>query len=492
MRRAHSVEQLRAAEKASMASLPEGALMQRAATGLAYAVIDLLRERHGSAYGRRIVLLVGSGDNGADALYAGAVLARRGAQVEAWLLSDRVHAGGRAALTAAGGHCVGQESTPVEPDERRRARLETTTVDVVIDGIVGIGGTPGLRPEAESALAALAGIPVVSVDTPSGVGVDTGEIDGSHVSADLTVTFGTHKPCHLLDPAASACGKVRLVDIGLDLPTPAIESLEAADVAALVPRPAPDGHKYTRGVVGLRVGSATYPGAALLAVSGANTGLAGMVRYVGTAAEWVKRRNPEVVGDGQAQAWVVGSGSADGANSALAFARASGVPLVIDADSLRPLTGPLGVPAILTPHAGELAALIGEDRRDIEARPLHYARLAAKRFQAVVLLKGRRTTIASPDPDTPVRVNTTGTSWLATAGSGDVLGGLIGSLLAAGLAPIDAASAGAWLHGAAASLAASGGLDTRERREGPVTASGVAAAIPAVIRSLPAVSPVHR
>lgn len=446
--------------------------MQRAAAGLAYAVIGHLRGRGlGGAYGKRIVLLVGSGDNGGDALYAGAMLARRGARVEAWLLSDRAHAGGVAAVKAAGGTVSSDVFS-----------TSSTTFDVVVDGIVGIGGKPGLRPDAEAALALLPGIPVVSVDTPSGVCVDTGEVDGAHVTADLTVTFGTHKPCHLLDPAASACGTVQLVDIGLRLPRPAIESLEAADVADLVPRPAPDGHKYSRGVVGLRVGSATYPGAALLAVSGANTGLAGMVRYVGTASEWVKRHNPEVVGDGQAQAWVVGSGSADGANSALAFARASGVPLVIDADSLRALNGPLGVPAILTPHAGELAALIREDRGEIEARPLHYARLAAKRFDAVVLLKGRRTTIASPDPGTPVRVNTTGTSWLATAGSGDVLGGLIGSLLAAGLAPIDAASAGAWLHGAAASLASAGG---------PVTASGVAAAIPAVIRSLPAVSPLR-
>ncbi|MFI5626846.1 NAD(P)H-hydrate epimerase [Nocardioides sp. NPDC051685] len=472
MRRAHSVEQVRAAEKALMARLPEGALMQRAAAGLAYAVI----ERLGGAYGRRVVLLVGSGDNGGDALYAGALLARRGARVEAWLLSDRAHAGGVSALKAAGG--IVSSGVVISTSSIQRS-TGSTTGDVVIDGIVGIGGKPGLRPDAEAALEMLEGVPVVSVDTPSGVCVDTGEVDGAHVTADLTVTFGTYKPCHLLDPAASACGKVQLVDIGLELPTPAIESLEAADVADLLPRPAPDVHKYTRGVVGLRVGSATYPGAALLAVAGANTGLAGMVRYVGTASEWVKRQHPEVVGDGQAQAWVVGSGSADGANSALAFARASGVPLVIDADSLRALTGPLGVPAILTPHAGELAALIREDRADIEARPLHYARLAAQRFGAVVLLKGRRTTIASPDPDTPVRVNTTGTSWLATAGSGDVLGGLIGSLLAAGLAPIDAASAGAWLHGAAASLASAGG---------PVTASGVAAAIPAVIRSLPAVS----
>lgn len=470
MRRAHSVEQVRAAEKALMASLPEGALMQRAAAGLAFAVIGHLRGRGlGGAYGKRVVLLVGSGDNGGDALYAGALLARRGARVEAWLLSDRAHAGGLAALRAAGGTV---SSGVVSTSSTSGA------FDVVVDGIVGIGGKPGLRPDAEAALARLAGIPIVSVDTPSGVCVDTGQVDGAHVTADLTVTFGTYKPCHLLDPAASACGTVELVDIGLDLPAPVVESLEAADVAALMPRPAPDVHKYSRGVVGLRVGSATYPGAALLAVAGANTGLAGMVRYVGTASEWVKRHNPEVVGDGQAQAWVVGSGSADGANSALAFARASGVPLVIDADSLRALTGPLGVPAILTPHAGELATLIREDRGDVEARPLHYARLAAQRFDAVVLLKGRRTTIASPDPDTPVRVNTTGTSWLATAGSGDVLGGLIGSLLAAGLAPIDAASAGAWLHGAAATLASAGG---------PVTASGVAAAIPAVIRSLPAV-----
>jgi ADP-dependent NAD(P)H-hydrate dehydratase / NAD(P)H-hydrate epimerase len=479
MRRAHSVEQVRAAEKALMASLPEGALMQRAAAGLAYAVIGHLRERGlGGAYGKRVVLLVGSGDNGGDALYAGALLARRGARVEAWLLSDRAHAGGVAALRAAGG-TVSSGVVMSTSSIQRSTSSTTGAFDVVVDGIVGIGGKPGLRPDAEAALALLAGIPVVSVDTPSGVCVDSGQIDGAHVTADLTVTFGTYKPCHLLDPAASACGTVELVDIGLDLPAPVIESLEAADVAALMPRPAPDVHKYSRGVVGLRVGSATFPGAALLAVSGANTGLAGMVRYVGTASEWVKRHNPEVVGDGQAQAWVVGSGSADGANSALAFARASGVPLVIDADSLRPLTGPLGVPAILTPHAGELATLIREDRGDVEARPLHYARLAAQRFDAVVLLKGRRTTIASPDPGTPVRVNTTGTSWLATAGSGDVLGGLIGSLLAAGLAPIDAASAGAWLHGAAATLASAGG---------PVTASGVAAAIPAVIRSLPAVS----
>ena len=115
----------------------------------------------------------------------------------------------------------------------------------------------------------LHGVPMVAVDTPSGVGVDTGELDGDHVVADLTVTFGTHKIAHLVDPAAAACGAVHLVDIGLTMPTAAVESLQSEDVAALLPRPAAGSHKYTRGVVGVRAGSEQYPGAGLLAVSGA-------------------------------------------------------------------------------------------------------------------------------------------------------------------------------------------------------------------------------
>src|SRR4051794_8761091 len=147
MRSAHTVAQVRAAEAELMARLPEGALMQRAAAGLAYAVIDLL----GSAYGRRALLLVGSGDNGGDALYAGALLARRGVQVEAWLLSEHAHQAGTAALRRAGGRVI--TGDPTRPD-------------VVVDGIVGIGGRAGLRPEAEAALSAVAGVPVVAVDTP--------------------------------------------------------------------------------------------------------------------------------------------------------------------------------------------------------------------------------------------------------------------------------------------------------------------------------------
>ncbi len=455
MRRAHTVEQVRAAEGTVLARLPEGALMQRAAAGLASAVIDLLD----GGYGRRVVLLVGPGDNGGDALYAGAVLARRGAAVEAWLLADRAHEAGLAALRAAGGRVAGPR-----PDHG---------ADVALDGIVGIGGRPGLREPAVEALAHLAGTPVVAVDTPSGVDVDTGELDGPHVTAAVTVTFGTHKVAHLVDPASAACGVVHLVDLGLDLPPPVVEALQPLDVRRLLPRPASTAHKYTRGVVGVRAGSAQYPGAARLAVSGAGCGLAGMVRFVGEAAEDVLTHHPEVVGEGRVQAWVVGPGGGDGAGDALTAARADGVPLVVDADALRHIDGPLGVPAVLTPHAGELAAMTGVDRADVEARPLHHATAAARAYDAVVLLKGRHTLVA--DPAGPVRVTTTGLPWLATAGAGDVLAGVVGALLASGLAPYDAASVGSWLHGAAATLASRGG---------PVTAGDVARALPETVRQV--------
>lgn len=460
MRQAHTVEQIRSAEAALMATLPAGTLMQRAATGLAYAVIDYLD----GAYGKHVLLLVGSGDNGGDALYAGTFLARRGARVTAWLMAPRAHEAGVAALRAAGGRV-----------ERLEEARSSTATDVVIDGIVGIGGQPGLRPEAAAVLEALAGVPVVAVDVPSGVGVDTAELDGPHVSAELTVTFGTHKLCHLADPAAAACGAVQLVDIGLGpwLPAPAAQTLQAADVAALLPVPAPDGHKYTRGVVGVRAGSTTYPGAALLATAGAACGLIGMVRYVGAAAETVKAQFPEVVGPGRVQAWVVGPGGGDDADQQLREALADDVPVVVDASALPYVASAAGRGGVLTPHAGELASLLGVEREEVEATPLAHARRAAQEFESVVLLKGRRTVVARPDGAT--RINTTGTPWLATAGAGDVLAGLVGALLAAGLDPFDAASAGAWLHGAAATLASA---------HGPIVARDVAHAVPAVIRSL--------
>jgi ADP-dependent NAD(P)H-hydrate dehydratase / NAD(P)H-hydrate epimerase len=316
----------------------------------------------------------------------------------------------------------------------------------------------------------------VAVDVPSGVDVDTGEAPDSHVRADVTVTFGTHKIGLLVDPGAAAAGAVQLVDIGLHLPPAEVEALQQADVAGILPVPARNTHKYERGVVGVAAGSAQFTGAGVLAVGGALAGPCGMVRYDGPeeVAALVRSTYPEVVvGPGRVQAWVVGSGGGGDVAEALRRVGDAEVPLVVDADALAHLDPPLDVPALLTPHAGELARMLDVSREQVEAAPLRHARDAARRYDAAVLLKGARTLVVAPDGR--VRVNTSGSSWLATAGAGDVLSGLCGALLAAGLDPLDAGSLGAWLHGAAATLASGGG---------PVTAPRVADAVPAVIAQL--------
>ena len=458
MRYAHTVEQVRAAEAALTATLPDGALMQRAAAGLATACADLL----GRVYGARILLLVGSGSNGGDALFAGARLQARGARVEALLLSPRAHEAGLSAFLDAGGRVVVEPGTP----------------DLVVDAIVGIGGAGGLRDEAAAVVSSLTA-PVVAVDIPSGVDVDSGETAGEHVVADLTVTFGTHKVGLLVGPAARAAGVVELIDIGLGpyLPSPVVESLQTADVRDLLPVPGPDAHKYTRGVLGVLAGSDEYAGAAVLVTSAAvSAGFSGMVRYEGSAADQVRRQLPEVVGPGRVQAWVVGPGLGQDRGDDVARVLSEGLPTVVDADALAFLPRYFTSPAVLTPHAGELARMLECERDSVEAEMLRAATTAARRWNAVVVLKGTRSVIAAPDGR--VRVNTTGVAWLATAGAGDVLAGVIGSLLAAGLDTYQAASVGAWLHGSAAALASRGDRDAGA----PVSATAVVSALRETIR----------
>ncbi|WP_431966378.1 NAD(P)H-hydrate dehydratase [Actinacidiphila sp. bgisy160] len=486
MRVAYSVETVRAAERALMARVPEGALMQRAAAGLAAACANALGAA-GGVYGARVVVLTGSGDNGGDALYAGARLARRGAGVTAVLLAPRkAHRRGLAALRAAGGRAVAPDG----------AEALIHRADLVLDGIVGIGGKGGLRPEAaplaEAAHASRA--VVVAVDLPSGVDADTGEVRGAAVRADMTVTFGTYKPGLLVDPAAEHAGALRLVDIGLgpwlDGTPPDLEALQHADVAALLPGPDAESDKYRRGVIGVVAGSERYPGAAVLAVAGALRAGAGAVRYVGPGAAAVLARFPEALVSsgpphkaGRVQAWVVGPGLGDGpeAQRSVDDVLASDVPVLVDADGLRLLDRAVvrsrAAGTVLTPHAGEAAALLGVAREEVEAARLDHVRRLADEFGATALLKGSTTLVASPESGVPVRVNPTGTSWLATAGSGDVLSGITGSLLAAGLAPRDAASAGAYLHGLSARVAA-GPVGA------PIAADDVAAALPAAWRDI--------
>lgn len=490
MRSAHAVAEVRAAERALMALLPEGTLMQRAATGLAAACAGLL----GRVYGSRVVVLAGSGDNGGDALYAGAMLASRGAVVTAVAAGANVHSGGAAALRRSGGTLTGAAD--------QAAGAAIGTAELIIDGLLGIGGRGGIREPGASlaAAAAQARAIVVAVDLPSGVDADTGAVQGSAVSADVTITFGTWKPGLLIDPGASRAGVVELIDIGLrpHLGVPEVAALQAADVAAWLPVPSAESDKYRRGVLGIVAGSDRFTGAATLAVGGAIRGGAGMVRLVcaAAAAAVVKQHWPEAVitvpgaGDparaveeaGRVQAWVAGPGMGTGADAAalLAAVLATSLPVLVDADGLTVLAGhrellPRPAPTLITPHAGELARLLGADRADIESERLRYARRAARELDVTVLLKGSTTVIASPPGSRPVLVNPTGTSWLATAGSGDVLSGLAGALLAQGVEPQHAAAAAAYLHGIAGRLAADGA---------PIGASDLIRKLPAAIRSV--------
>jgi hydroxyethylthiazole kinase-like uncharacterized protein yjeF len=504
MRDAYQVTAVRAAEHALMDLVPDGTLMGRAATGLASICAALLRAAPGYVYGTRVVVLAGRGDNGGDALYAGAQLARRGVAVTAIAAGSTAHPGGTAALRQAGGR--------VSDDTGDTAAAIIDAADLIVDGLLGIGGHGGLR-EPFAGLAAgaerarQAGATVVAVDLPSGIDADTGAVEGPAVRADVTVTFGAIKPGLLIDPGAGHAGAVELVDIGLGpyLGTgPAASAPQRDDIAGLLPRPGAESDKYRRGVLGLLAGSDRFTGAALLSAGGAVHGGAGMVRAVTTqvAAVLVRQKWPETVvtvhpdeGDwdllgsvGRVQAWVAGPGMGTdpGAVARLTAILRTDLPVLVDADGLTILSQhqdllPRLAPTLITPHVGELSRLLGTEPASVEARRLEHARRAAAQLGVTVLLKGSTTVIAPSDAG-PVLVNPTGTPWLATAGSGDVLSGLAGALLAQGLAPAQAGLAGAYLHGLAGRLAAAGPGDGTA--QAPIGASDLVRALPAAFRSL--------
>jgi ADP-dependent NAD(P)H-hydrate dehydratase / NAD(P)H-hydrate epimerase len=488
---AHTAEGIRGAEQRVSKTLAEDTLMQRAATGLARACGRALTRHQGGVYGRRVVLLVGTGNNGGDALLAGARLRRRGAVVHAVLTGDTAYRPGVSALLAAGGTVL----DACAAEGRSRARELVAKAGLVVDGLVGLGGSAGLTEPGAGLVAAIGeGVPVLAVDLPSGVDPDTGEAGSSHVRADVTVTFGAYKPALLVPPAAYAAGRVEFVDVGLgpQLPdVPPIRRLTPSGAAARWPVPRREDHKYSRGVLGVVAGSDLYPGAAVLACAGAVRTGVGVVRYIGPArvTDHVLTARPEVVrGAGQVQAWLLGSGVEEDADQDTAIARAfeSELPCVVDASALEAwvrhrLAGVRTAAAdrvLLTPHAGELARMFGllghqVAREDIETRPLHHVRWAADEVGATVLLKGSITLVAGPDG--VVSSQDDGPVWLATAGSGDVLAGIAGALMATGLDAMDAGSMAALIHGRAAARASDGG---------PVAAADVAAAVPATVAEL--------
>ncbi len=448
MRYAYAVGDVRTAEADALAGAAPQALMAKAAYGVATLAIRLLEDAIGRVVGAKVLLLVGSGDNGGDALYAGVHLADRGAEVTALLVGERAHQGGLSALGEARCEVVTSLTD-----------LDLSEVDLVIDGIAGIGSHGGLRGNAADVVGKLPDSAIVlAVDLPSGVDPDSGEVSGAHISADVTAVCGVLKIAHVVDPGATAAGICEVIDLGLDMSraTSRLEVWQGIDVANALPRPTVASDKYSRGVLGVVAGSVEYPGAGALVCTAALATGVGMIRYLGEASENVIGDHPEVVRvAGRVQAWVVGPGLVDvAAEGAIAAALASDQPLVIDAGALALL--PKGRPqTLITPHAGELASLLGIDRVDVESRSLHFARLAASKYAVTVLLKGSTTIVATPDGR--ISVNPTGTPKLATAGSGDVLAGVIGALSAGGLPLFEAATVGAWLHGLAGRLMSGAG-----------------------------------
>jgi hydroxyethylthiazole kinase-like uncharacterized protein yjeF len=466
---AHETAVVRSAEAAANGTHGDAAMMRRASFGLATVLAAELHARTGGVAGRAVVLLVGSGGNGGDALWAGAFLARRGVAVTAVLLvPDRAHPAGLAALLRSGG----------------RVGTEVLGADLVVDGIVGLSARGPLRPAA-AALVDQVRSPVVAVDSPSGVDPDTGVSDGPAVSAAVTVTFGGLKPVHLLN--AGACGRTVVVDMPFALPPARLGALSRTDVGALWPVPGAADDKYTQGVVGVVAGSATYPGAAVLCTGAAVTSTSGMVRYAGSGREAVLARFPEVVAvdevadAGRVQAWVAGPGLGTGAHAlgVLRHVLDSDVPVLLDADAItvvgeHPELLERPAPTLLTPHAGEFARLTGSAPT---ADRVASVRAASAELGVTLLLKGATTIVA--DRDGRVLVNPATTSWVSTAGAGDLLSGLVGALLAAGLDPLHAAAAGAHVHVLAAELAAvSAGTGA------PVSASPVLEHLRAAVRTV--------
>lgn len=458
MRYAYPAATIRALEDAAIARLgPQAAdeqvgidtLMQRAAAGLASIVAREAAKLRGRAYGTTIVILVGPGNNGGDALYAGVRLARRGARVTAVRCLGEPHSAGLAAFVAAGGRVIDLDEFDLVADVRERGQSRPPG-DLYVDGVLGIGARPGLPQRLGLLARALKGwtIPVIAVDLPSGALTDTGAVPGEAFQATRTVTFGELKPCHVLEPGRSQCGEVDVVDIGLGSPYPDyLRQTDESDVLHGWPYPNARSDKYSRGAVGIDSGSDQYPGAGVLATYGAVYGGAGFVRFLGNTApaDIIRRQLPNVVfSPGRVQAHLYGSGwgeRSDG-GEVLAAALESGLPTVVDADGLKYLPERVPENWLLTPHAGELGALLGEERSWVSDDPVRAVRAAVVKTGATVLLKGATQLVATPEHDW-VEIAAPGPAWTGQAGSGDVLGGICAALLAAGETTVAAGVLGA-------------------------------------------------
>ena len=442
-------------------------LMERAGCAVADATSALLQ-------GRRVVIVAGPGNNGGDGFVAARLLAERGYAVRLSFVGDRARLQGDAAIAA------DRWSGPVE----EASPVSLTDTDIVIDALFGAGLDREVEGLPRAMIRAMneSGVPLIAVDLPSGINGTTGAVMGLAVKASHTVTFFRRKTGHLLLPGRLHCGTVEVADIGI--PASVLETIKPQTFAndpslwgGLFPAPSPHGHKYSRGHAVVVSGGLSTTGAARLAARGAlragaglvtiasprealavnaASNLAVMVRPVDGAAELAEfladtRRNAVVLGPGGG----VGGVMQDQVRAALASAAA----VVLDADALTSFAGdPVALTqllrsrsgdTILTPHKGEFTRLFNDiyDLIQLNSK-IEITRAASLRSHAFVLLKGPDTVVAAPDGRASIAANAPPS--LATAGSGDVLAGIIAGLLAQGMPAFEAASAGVWLHGEAA------------------------------------------
>jgi hydroxyethylthiazole kinase-like uncharacterized protein yjeF len=426
-----------AADRAAVAlGRPVAWLMENAGRAVARAVRQCGRPC-------RTLVLCGPGNNGGDGYVAARHLESAGWPVAVAALAPPT---GAAAGAAAGWHGPRVDFSPAE----------AARADLVIDAVFGAGLARDIEPAVADALRAARR--VVAVDVPSGLDGATGAPRGFAREAELTVTFFRRKPGHLLLPGRVLCGATHLADIGLpEAALDAVRPMTFANGPRLwrLPQPRADGHKYGRGFVTI-LGGAAMTGAARMAAVAARRGGAGMVTIAARGAADVYRSGEpgtivdarplaELLTDARRTVWVCGPGlGLDAAAQAVPALLAAGRQVVADADALLGPPERLRGAAVLTPHAGEFTRVFGAPGAD----RLAAARAAAVRTGAVVLLKGADTIIAAPDGRAAINANAP--AWLATAGAGDVLAGMIAGLLAQGMPPWEAAAAAAWLHGRAA------------------------------------------
>jgi hydroxyethylthiazole kinase-like uncharacterized protein yjeF len=461
----------RADALAIAAGIPGQELMERAGR----AVADHAAAHHPP--GGRILIACGPGNNGGDGFVAARVLAEEGYHVEVYLLGSREALTGDAAWAAEGWQGEVRPVADLAPDASCR----------VVDALFGAGLSRDLDGEAAAAVTRInaSGATVIAADIPSGIDGDTGAVRGVAIEAAETVTFVRRKPGHLLLPGRIHCGRVAVADIGI---TDDIIASLASPYTANAPdlwlkayrRPEAGGHKYGRGHAVVVSGGIATTGAARLSARAALRAGAGLVTVASppnalavNAAHLTAVMVRPVDGaegllsflaDERLNAVVIGPGAGRGetTRALITVAAGAGRALVIDADGLTSFAGEGGdlaqlaalivanrAPVVLTPHEGEFARLF-KDVDEVLRQPSKLLRAvaAARQTGAVVVLKGADTIIASPDGRAIINEN--GTPWLATAGTGDVLAGFIGGLLAQGMPGREAAAAGVWLHGAAA------------------------------------------